>query len=264
MWIRTLGLCLLLALGGCRTPSPTPQAPTVAEFLASDRVTREEREFPIPEGAERVRIINLRGDVRVRMSDRAIVGVFATVQRLDQRAGALRLQPELKDGVYELDMGFVGDQGWPSDHAAHGRIDAGIWIPRKMPVEIQTTFGLIQIKRAKGSVWARSTSGAISASSAQQIDLRSESGQIVARQESGHWSGTSQVVSEHGNVLAAVPFFADMTLEARALGAFTVDPGLPAPSAAQTGFELIRQFGAGQQRLIIQAGGDLHLVPVIQ
>lgn len=264
MWIRMLGVGLLLALGGCRTPSSTPPAPTVAEFLASDRVTREEREFQVPEGTQRIRIVNLRGDVRVRMSDRAILGVYATVQRLDERAGELRLQPELKDGVYLLDLGFVGDQGWPSDHAAHGRIDAGIWIPRKLPIEVQTTFGLIQVKRAKGSVWARSTSGAISASSAQQIDLKSESGRIIGRQESGLWPGTSQIISERGNILAAVPFFADMALEARSRGAFTVDPGLPAPSAVSGGFELVRQFGAGHQRLIIQSGGDLHLVPVVK
>lgn len=260
-----VGVAMLLALAGCRSaPQATPETLSPAEFLASDRVSREEFEFPVPAGTERIRIVNFRGDVRVRNSKRAILGVYATTQRLDEHVGALRVQPVLKDGIYLLDLGFVDDAAWPKDRVVHGRVDAGIWIPRGTPIEVETSFGLIEVKRAKGSVQARSVSGAISASSAQQIDLQTVTGQIVARQETGRWEGQSQIISERGKVLAAVPFFADMALDARAGGAFTVDPGLPTPVASDGGYTLLRQFGAGTQPLVIRAGGDLHLVPVLK
>lgn len=260
VWICGVAVCGLV-MSAC---APIPRSPAIAESPPFSVVERRQA-FTLPAAIRHVVVHNRHGDVRIRWSDRREIGLYATVQRI----GAQPLEPSFQtaqnDDRYTLDVRFPGDQAWAAGDHRRGRVDLGIWLPADMRVDVETSDGQVQVRRARQPVRVRTVGGNIELSVHGDVDAESVSGNITVRQLSGQWNGIARAVTGTGNILAAIPAFADLQVDAQSGGTLSVDPGLPpAHPVAPSGMTLQASFGAATHLLQLRAGGDLHIVPVIR
>jgi hypothetical protein len=257
---------VLLLLAGCAGKPPAPESPGNAQTAPKlEIITREER-IQVDQGSTRLVLRNPHGDVRLRITDQAQVGVHATIQRI----GEIPLDPTLDirqhGGVFELNVRYPQEAALRTkgDHS-YGRVDLGIWVPASLALDLETTDGLLQVKRARSAVYARTTSGALQVTAGAEIDLASDSGDIAFSQYSGDWSTPARVRSDRGHIYASVPAFADVELTVQAGGRIESAPPLPQPVATDAGgMRLDANFGKALRKLQIDsASGDIYLYPVV-
>jgi len=256
----------LIALGACATPpsAPVPVADGDPATAKLEIVSREEL-HPLPPDTQRLVLINLHGDIRIRMSQPGQVGVHATIQRIGETPLDPTITTRNADGAFILEVRYPGDTpgSAPANHRL-GRTDLALFVPPSLPLAVRTGDGLLQVRRAPSAVNARSQSGSIEVSGFADLDLHSVSGRVTGAQLSGEWSKPVRFVSEQGTVLASVPAFADVRLSVSAGGAIDVphDWGGESTAAAE-GTQFERNFGTGSKLMQIRAGSEVLLVPVI-
>ncbi len=257
--------CATLLLIGCAAKVPVAPPPADAPPARLEIVTREERVVVEPT-SKTLRLRNPHGDVRLRITEQPMVGIHATIQRI----GETPLEPSFDirqhNGVFELTIRYPDDEVLQAraDHG-YGRVDLGVWVPANLALDLATADGLLQVKRARSAVRARTTSGALQVTGGAEIDLASDSGDIAFSQYSGRWSASAKVHSDRGHIYASIPAFADIELSVRAGGRIESPRELPQPVAAADGGSILEaSFGKALRVLHIEsAKGDVYLYPVV-
>lgn len=255
-----------IVFAACSHVEPSPSIKdSQADAPAIFEVVQHRDEFELGSEIHRVVIINRHGDVRIRTIKEPILGLIVN----EQRIGATPLNAEFevtrKDGALTLTVHYVNDAAWPEGDHSRGRADMVVWLPKETSIDVLASDGTVQIKGWAGPVRVRTGAGQIRASGRGDIDVESVSGNIMARQTSGSWSGLARIVSQSGNILAAIPVSADVELSAKAGAILSVDPGLPAPvDDAGGGMRLDAHFGSARRRMEIHSNANVHLVPVIK
>jgi hypothetical protein len=237
----------------------------VAESPPLEVVTREER-IAVEPSIKAFRLRNPHGDVRLRVADRPMVGIYATIQRIGETPLDPTFEISQRDGVFELVIRYPDEDVLlaSGDHG-YGRVDLGVWVPAGLALDLETTDGFLQVRRAEAAVRARTTSGDLQVTSGGDLDLASHSGDVSARQYSGRWEAPARVSSEQGHVYASIPAFADLDLTVHAGGRIDVQSGLPQPVPAEDGsMQLKARFGAALRSMQIEARkGDVYLYRVV-
>jgi hypothetical protein len=257
-------LPLLLLICGAAVAAADSRT-AVAESPPLEVVTREER-IAVESSVTTFRLRNPHGDVRLRVTDQSMVGIHATIQRI----GETPLDPTFaigqRDGVFELIIRYPDEAALLArgDHG-YGRVDLGVWVPARLALDLETTDGLLQVRRAQSDVKARTTSGELQVTAGAGLDLASARGDVSVRQYSGRWVDPVRVRSERGHVYASIPAFADIELAVTAGGRIDAQSGLPRPEPAQAGgMQLKTRFGAALRRMQIDAPkGDVYLYRVV-
>lgn len=258
---------VVLSLGLVSACALAPKQPAASDTSAVPAYTVVNRRdtFELTAATRRIVIRNRHGDLRLRSSDHRAVGVYSVYQRIEPTPLDPILETSQSGDTFVLTVRYPGEDGWAPDDHRRGRTDLGIWLPPDLALDIETTDGLVQLKRANAPVRIRTTSGEIEVSVGADLDVESNSGRITARQVSGNWSGTARVVTGKGSILAAVPAFANVHLIAESTGTLGADPGLPVPISGTPGaMRADVRYGSGQNLLELRAGGDVYLVPVIR
>lgn len=257
---------LLLALTGCVSTVPVVDADR--SELPTPRlevVTREER-IAVDPASHTFVLRNPHGDVRLRTTDQPTVGIYATIQRIGEAPLDPTFDIRQRDGVFELTIRYPDEAALLArgDHG-YGRVDMGVWVPARLALDLATTDGLLQVRRASAPVRARTTSGELQVTAGSGLDLASASGDIAVRQYTGEWDQPIQVRADQGHVYASVPAFAPVELSVQAGGRIDVQSGLPQPIAAPGGgMRLQTRFGESKRVMQIDApNGDVYLYRVV-
>lgn len=259
-------LWLLLLLNGIAVAA-TASETTIGgkEPPPLEVVTREER-IAVEQSVKTFRLRNPHGDVRLRVTDQPMVGIHATIQRIGKTPLDPTFEIDQRDGVFELIIRYPDEATLLArGNHGYGRVDLGIWVPAALALDLETTDGLLQVRRAQSPVKARTTSGELQVTAGSGLDLASVSGDVSARQYSGRWEDPVNLTSERGHVYASIPAFADIELSVRAGGRIAVQSGLPEPKRAKHGgMQLNARFGAALREMQIEAPiGDVYLYRVV-
>lgn len=258
-----IGLCgLFIALVGCAgsprgdsAPAPQPSA------RAFEIVPREERR-DLPAGTSAMRIENPHGDLRVRITNQPKVGFYAMVQRIGEQPLDPVFDWQQQGDRLQLTIRYPGEEHWPRNHDhSRGRVDLAVFVPAELALDLRTTDGFLQVRKARAAVRARSDSGSIEVSGAAELDLRSDSGAIAASQNSGVWGTPIAVHTRSGRIAMAVPVYADVAVDARTRGRIELEPGFPGTVVESEGHtQLQARFGAGSHELTVRSEtGDIFL-----
>lgn len=261
LWFRPLVCTLFCALlSACAGPQSAPQDASVPYEVLNRRES-----FVLAPAITRVVIRNAHGDVRVRASDRREVGVYGVIQRIGSQPLDPSFVTEQTADSFILTMRYPGEEQWAVGDHRRGRVDLGVWLPADVRIEVQTSDGLVQVKRAQQALRVRTDSGRIEVSVRGDLDVESVSGNIMARQINGQWNGVARIVSSTGDIVAAIPPFADVHLVAQAGGTLSTDPGLPAAITKQAaGMAVDARFGTATHELQLRTDGNIYLLPVIR
>jgi hypothetical protein len=209
-----------------------------------------------------MQIDNPHGDLRVRVTDQSKVGYYAMVQRIGEQPLDPVFDWQQRGERLQLVIRYPGDERWPRNHDhSRGRVDLAVFVPAGVALDLRSTDGFLQVRKARAAVRARSDSGSIEVSGAAGLDLRSDSGAIAASQTSGSWSTPVAVHTRSGRIAMAVPVYADVAVDARTSGRIELEPGFPGTVIeSQDHSSLQAKFGAGSRELTVRSEtGEIFL-----
>jgi hypothetical protein len=242
MPMRGFPACVFAGLGallaGCAS------GPHAVERVGDAVIERVDREFELPAPITRVSITNPSGEITVRARDERELGIHAVVQRLPPDHAAPRWHSRRVGDTLELSVDFVD--------GAPGRVDLAAYLPSELAVVLETRDGRIAAKRRTGPITARTDGGAIHASSLARLDLVSRSGAIRAAAIGRRWEGGSRLETDSGQIVALVPTFGDIVLDARTGGPLSTDFGLSV-HAENAGHRAQARFGAARTPMDIRS-----------
>lgn len=248
VWPGLAGLVCIALFGCANSRQPESAASRDAATPSLEVVTREERR-DLPAGTAALGVDNPHGDLRVRITDQPKIGYYALVQRLGQRPLDPVFDWRAQGDHLQLTVRYPGDERWPPDHGhRRGRVDLAVFVPAALALDLRTTDGFLQVRKARAAVRARTDSGSIEVSGAAELDLRSHSGAIAASQTSGEWRWPVELRTDSGRIAAAVPVYASITVDATTAGPIELEPGFPGTVAESGGQRRLRaSFGNGER-----------------
>jgi hypothetical protein len=262
----TLGALLL---AGCAS-APRETAPAAAA-IPEVSIEMLRRAIPVAAGTTTVALHNPHGELRVRIGQPGEVGIVATTQRFGAAGPAPTFESSRKGDRLTIHVRYpfapppVDPATGRADHT-RGRADLAVFVPPDVALELSTTDGRVQVRRAQRDVDARSVSGILDVSTRGALRLSTRSGRVVARQEGGAGPGDSRIETVDGPILLAVPVAGAATLLVETGAAISHDPGI-AVEMGTTADGLQRasgRWGSGRHALSVRsARGTVHLVPVI-
>ncbi|MBK8069995.1 MAG: hypothetical protein IPK27_20960 [Rhodanobacteraceae bacterium] len=213
-----------VAFVGCASPK-LQETLAAGEVPRVEIVPREERR-ELPPGTTGMRIENPHGDLRVRITDQPKVGYYATVQRIGEQPLEPVFDWQQHGERLELTIRYPGEESWLRTHGhSRGRVDLAVFVPAAVALDLRTTDGFLQVRKARASVRARTESGSIEVSGAADLDLRSATGAIAASQTSGHWRTPIELHTRSGRIAVAVPVYAGISVDAMTRGRIELEPG---------------------------------------
>jgi hypothetical protein len=153
------------------------------------------------------------GDVRARRADGGTTAVYAAMQRHrdDPREWTIAIA-ESADGL-AVEVVLAGD-AVPAGAAdwAPRRVDMTVYVPAGAKLRVETVDGLIEAKRLRGDVEARSVGGEIVVTTTGSVEARSEAGRIRYSFLDPKWVGSARLVTRSGDIALTLPKGANVDL----------------------------------------------------
>jgi hypothetical protein len=234
-FLRLLAVTTLaVALAACSSPRETRgDAATSGTDAATAGATlpytieRDRRDLRIADDTTRVRIVNAYGNVVVRNVGERLVGMQATEQRIGKTPEAAQITLALQGTTALLEVAYPSEGSGSADgaHDPHekGRVDLAVFVPLGVMVEIEATFGSVDIRRINNDLSARTVSGRLVAASTGSMTLETDSGDLRAWPMAGKWKHPMVLRSKSGSIFSDVPGYGEIALEARSRGTIEAD-----------------------------------------
>lgn len=164
----------------------------------------------------RVEVRNPLGDVRVRSTGEAQIGVSAIIQNLrgGQANPEITVQPT--ESGYSVAVGATGE-------SFKGRVDLTLLLPDPTELNVVTTFGNLDA-RFQGDLRARTVSGALRVDTPGHVDLETRTGSIALWLGNRDWEHPMRVRSERGHIAARVPAGANLVVRVETAGEVETRP----------------------------------------
>lgn len=251
----TLPVLLIATLVTVPTGAATPPADVEPPPTADWRVEPFEWRGELA-AVDVVAVRNPYGDVRARRAEEG-AAVYAMMQRhrQDPRAWTIAIDEREKRLAIEV----VPAAGAPSEDAATAaawafrRVDMTVYVPAGAKLEVETAGGLIEAKRLRSDVEARSASGEVVITTAGSVDARSDTGAIRYSCLDAGWAGSARLATRTGDVAVVLPRDVDAELTVRTRGAVAGDGAPLAAATREDGGPLHAVLGTGANPVTIES-----------
>lgn len=191
---------------------------------AAWRTEQSRSAWPV-EPATKLRIVNLLGNVVLRVSEGSEVVVSSVAQSHQEDPST----PEVKtskgpDGL-TLEVGFSPPPGGgePRPEWSRRRVDLGVVVPKALAVSIRTGEGTIEVKGLAGTADLETVTGEINYRGTGGLQARSASGEIFAQLRASGWPDPVEITTANGDIRAQLLEGAAAKVEIETRGPITTD-----------------------------------------
>lgn len=264
MRIHRLGLLAALsvtALCGCASP-PLRQAVSASAPVPYS-VERVQHDLALGDGVRTIRIVNPHGSVGIRNSQQRILGMRAVIQRIGARPEVETITFETRGDTAWLEISYPSDREHGVDAMLEGhrkgRVDLAVFVPPQMLVNVQSTYGKIDVRRIDNDVVARTREGALVAAATGFLQLTTDSGDLRAWPMRGKASGPFVLTTRSGSIVTDVPLYGELSLRVRTRG--RIDSEFAVDRTQGAGFNVATKFVAsGAQHFDVHSQtGNVYL-----
>jgi len=156
-----------------------------------------------------IKIQNHFGDVHLKNTNAHQVGISVVSQELGLKPAIHELLIKNKKESLDITVHYQNNDiikhknktvDWPI-----GRVDLVVFVPKDMTVDIQTTNGVIDVRKTKNWIKATSHSGKIDIANHYDIEASSVSGIIKVFPMSTQWKKGINLESKSSSIYAVVP-----------------------------------------------------------
>lgn len=262
--------CLLIsvALVACQAPAPRQDVPPVTDSptVPPVRFERQDRNLAVDATVRQLWIRNPHGSIALRQTSAASVGLHEVVQRIGAEPEAPRVRFEREGDRIVLDVSYASDATLGADARIDGfpkgRVDATLFVPAQLTVDVETTHGAIQARRIDNDLVARSRSGRIMAAGGGAMTLASESGIVRAFPTAEKWSRPLAIETVSGDILIELFQGTDLAIDARTQGVIRVAGSVVPTSAGEEHRYVQGKAGPNQSVVIRSRSGTIEIVEV--
>jgi hypothetical protein len=228
------------------------------------RIEREQYDIALTDAVKRVRVVNPHGDVTVKATDAQSVGVYAIVQHIGAEPEAPIITTDAQSDTALVTVRYASDATLGADALVNGyrkgRVDLGIFLPAEPLLEIESTFGNVNVKPIFNGVHVRGRDGRVTVATSGAIQISTDSGPIDAWPMSGKFAEPMVVRSRSGRIQADVPLYGEISFSVVTSGAIDSQVELDLSTTADGRQRGTFKTGSGAQRIEIESdSGDVRL-----
>jgi hypothetical protein len=179
-------------------------------------IVKNQHDVAISSEHKKIIIRNSYGDIYVRKSDQAFLGVLSTMQVFSstQAVAEINIAEASSQIVVDINYAPVHVQQAEKLNQSVGRVDLVIFAPEHLLLDLTTSFGVINIKEVSNELLIKSQSGTVKSSSRGKVSIETSDGNIYCNLINPQWQGQSQLKSLSGNVFLTFPDIQDMNIHA--------------------------------------------------
>lgn len=257
--MRFVALLLLMSLvAACASPRVAPD-PTDAGAPPPYTLERFRDEAKIAEGVRVLAFDNPYGEIQVRQTSAAAIAWQGVEQRIGTKPRIAQVLPYHQGDHQGVRIRYPGVDPSAPANPRLGRVDLYVFIPSGYLVDVKSDFGQIVVRRIKDDVRARSRSGMITVASRGAVDAESVTGEIRAFTMQG-LTATPTRLKTGGNIIADIPLFDDLTVEADSGGTLRANFPISQPvKGSNQRSASTWKNGSGKHRMVLRADGDIVL-----
>ena len=265
--VRSLAAALTaVLLAGCAASANKPRAPQTGSEAAEPpyRIERQQYDLVLTPEVRRVRVINAHGDVTVKATSANSVGVYAIVQLIGAQPEAPIITTEVRGDEALVEVRYASDATIGADTFIDGyrkgRVDLGMFIPTGPRVEIESTFGAVNVKPISNDVHVRGREGRVTVATSGAIQVATDSGPIDAWPMTGKFGEPMRVRSRSGRIQADVPLYAEISFSVVTGGTIDSEVELARATEPDGRTRGTLKTGSGVQLIEIESEtGDVRL-----
>lgn len=211
----------------------------------------------------RIEISNPYGDLRARFSADDTIALSAVVQRRDGDPHEAEIVTEASPDGYVIAVAYPTLDGRPATGGRpERRVDLVVFVPGESEIVLSTEFGLIEAKKLRSEVVARSQSGEVRLSTRGDIHARSERGDVTVSFPPLDGEGESRIETRTGDIRIVLSPTSNVTVRGSTNGRVTTDYSVDIEQQNGTRWkETHTVLGSGSYRLRLESDrGDLELL----
>ena len=210
-----LAALIPVALTACVSNSPEKSAASIPY-----KIERWQKDVDLPKSVRLIRFENLHGNVVLKNSPDALVGIAATEQRLGDKPEVAELVVEIQGEVANFKIIYASDATKGADAKVDGhlkgRVDLAVFVPDRMPLEVSTSFGSLAGRKLHNPVTANTGSGNLSIASTLRSHLKSETGRVIFLPSDCDAASGSTVETRGTDALVDVPTYCNLLVRVQA------------------------------------------------
>lgn len=213
------GLCAVASVGADETPSP------VGDPAESWRLEAVEWKADLSPEVSRIAIVNHHGNLQVRGAEEGKVEVVGHRQRHADDPRLPDVLLERRDGEMTVEVRYPPEEaGFKApDTWRKRRIDITVYVPKTLPLRVETLHGRALVKGYAGDIDAVSESGPVQIVTSGAVSARSNHGDVFARLHSSEWGRPQVLESQTGELRVEVPWGAEFKASLETQGEITSD-----------------------------------------
>lgn len=241
----------IAVLTGC--VAPAPRADTATTTRPEFSLERFRHEDKLGEGVTTLVVDNPYGEIQLRQTTAAALAWQGVEQRIGAHPRIARIE-SFRDGPRQgVRVRYAQhDPEQPADPRL-GRVDIYVYVPPKFALDVRADFGAINARRIDNDLRARTRTGMIVAATRGAVDARSDSGEIRAWTMQAAGLSPTRLLTA-GNVIADIPLFDDVSVEARSVRPIRADFPLLESTQLDTGvYTATWRNGSGAHSMQIES-----------
>ena len=173
---------VLISLNACTCSAKTDSVSIVAAAQVPYQIERWQRDIELTKAITSIKIQNLHGNLTLKQTDAAGIGVQAVEQKLGSTPETANFEARTVDGQLQLAIIYASDAVTGADAKVDGhlkgRVDLAVFVPRAIALELQTSFADLVVRKLHNPIHAQTDSGSISVSTSLASELTSQTGNI--------------------------------------------------------------------------------------
>jgi len=259
-----IGFCLLI-ISSCsnNTKRTISQDNNLSESIKV-AIEKKQKDIPVTAYHKKLTVNNPHGNIYIRKTEEAFVGVFSTMQLIGDDAEEAKINIENNSKNIKIDISYSSDKtiGVNTLINGHkkGRVDLVVYVPKQLIIVLKTTYGSINVKRIDNEVDLSTTTGSVKLSSRGRLKIKTVSGDVYAYLIEPKWNKKSIIKSESGNLIITFPELS--TLDLKASSKNNILSNFNLESALENGSHIFENESKTNPLSISNLTGQIKLVEI--
>ena len=213
--LAVISIILLWLLCACHSSSDSRHQDN-KHILSIVDIVKNQHDIAINREHKEITIRNNYGDIYVRQSDQAFLGVLSTMQVFSGTQAIADISITETSPEIVIDINYTAMQVQQAEklNQAVGRVDLVVFVPEHLQLDLTTSFGVINVKEVSNELLIKSQSGTVKSSSTGKVSIETSEGNIYCNLIDPQWQGQSQLKSLSGNVFLTFPDIQNMNVYA--------------------------------------------------
>jgi DUF4097 and DUF4098 domain-containing protein YvlB len=207
---------LLILLNACQT-TKRHDSGMLYENANKTKIFKSQYDLEINKSHQELIITNLFGEIFVRKTDEPFVGVISTTQVFGKHAPVAEIKTQSTEHEIFVSINYPPTilATYQNNKKQIGRVDLVVFVPENLLLNLETSYGEINIKELDNNLKLTTQTGTIKTSGKGIVEIDTDSGNVYCNLLLPNWNNQTHITSESGNIFMTFPNEKNLKIKAR-------------------------------------------------